>query len=447
MRLRTILIIITFMVATHLTGVAQESGKKVLTLEECIAQALESNYSVIISGNNLEITRNNVTLAPFLPSISLNARGSENNLNQRDYQSDGSKGNSVVKSQSALTGASLNWRLFDGFNMFATREKQEELLVQGEYNFRSVIENLVMKISSQYYSIISIKNQVDLLTELVDISQIRYNQALTRYNIGSDSGLEYKQAKIYLNSDSSKLMLQKENLKNAYIELFSLINLPFDSNYQVEGEIVPEQQFDLRILIQKAMEGNATINSIKVGEKIVGLDTKIALSQRYPSLDFSAGYNYNLNNSQFFPSKFNESHGLNWGFSLSVPIFNGNEVNRKIKNARLSHESARIAILQAEQELESELRQLYNLYNNSLRLIQFEEENRESAYLNLEAAMEKYRLGSLSGIEFRDYQLSYLDASDRKLRALYQTKVSEITLNLLAGELFKNRELLGDQFK
>jgi hypothetical protein len=53
--------------------------------------------------------------------------------------------------------------------------------------------------------------------------------------------------------------------------------------------------------------------------------------------------------------------------------------------------------------------------------------------------MEMYRLGSLSGIEFRDYQLSYLDASDRKLRALYQTKVSEITLHLMAGELFKER--------
>jgi len=51
---------------------------------------------------------------------------------------------------------------------------------------------------------------------------------------------------------------------------------------------------------------------------------------------------------------------------------------------------------------------------------------------------EKYRLGSLSGIEFRDYQQSYLNASDRKLNALYQTKVSEITLRLLAGDLFNN---------
>ena len=77
------------------------------------------------------------------------------------------------------------------------------------------------------------------------------------------------------------------------------------------------------------------------------------------------------------------------------------------------------------------------MYSNNLRLIDFEEESRESAYLNLEAAMEKYRLGSLSGIEFRDYQLSYLDASNRKMNTLYQAKVSEITLMLMAGKLFK----------
>ena len=434
MKIKSILTISVLILATALKG-EDPQDKRILTLEECIAQALESNYSVVISGNNLEITRNNVTLAPFLPTLSVSSRQSDSRLNQKNYQSDGTAQNSVVKSTSFVNGASLNWRLFDGFAMFATREKQEELLAQGEYNFRSVVENLIMNISSQYYSIISLQNQVNLLTELVSISQIRYNQALTRYNIGSDSGLEYKQAKIYLNSDSSKLMLQKENLKNAYLELYALMNLSFDSEYIIKDTIIPETQLNLFDLLDKAFENNTTLNSVRVGERVAKLDTKLAESSRYPTLDLSAGYNYNINRSQVMPSRFNESDGLNWGFSLSIPIFNGNETNRKIKNSKLAQESAQLSLLKAKQDLESELRQLYNLYNNSLRLIEFEEESRESAYLNLEAAMEKYRLGSLSGIEFRDYQLSYLDASDRKLRALYQNKISEITLHLMAGTL------------
>lgn len=429
--------IFLLMIPVGVIGSVPESERRVITLEECISRALEANYSVIISQNSLEITKNNVTLSPFLPSFSLSSRLNDSRSEQRNYNSDGSTDELSVKSTSVINSANLSWRLFDGMSMFATREKQFELLAMGEYNFKSVVENLVMRISAQYFQIISLQNQVDLLTELVAISQIRYNQALTRYNIGSDSGLEYKQAKIYLNSDSSRLMLQKENLRNGYLELYGLMNLPFTSELQIKDTIIPESQLQLDALIEKAFIQNTTLNSLRAGEKAALLDIRIAKSAKYPTLDLSAGYNYNFNRSQIMPSRYNDSDGFNWGLSLSIPVFNGNEINRKIRNSGIAHENARLSLLKAEQDLEGELRQLYNLYNNNLRLIAFEEESRESASLNLEAAMEKYRLGSLSGIEFRDYQLSYMDASDRKLRALYQTKVSEITLYLMAGELFR----------
>lgn len=435
---RFILIALTFIfVNPWLQASDITSGLRAVTLEECIARALEANYSVQISENNLDIIRNNVTLAPFMPAISLTSRHSDNKTEQRNYTTEGDIDNYSVRNTSLVNSLSVNWRLFDGFAMFATHDKQQELLSQGEYNFKSVVENLVMNISTQYFYIISLQNQVNLLTELVSISEIRYNQALTRYNIGSDSGLEYKQAKIYLNSDSSSLMLQKENLKNAYIELFKLMNFPLDSECYINDTIIPEAQLSINYLLGSAYEYNTTLNSLRSGEKIAELDTRLATAARYPSLDFSAGYNYNFNRSQIIPSKFNESDGMNFGFTLSIPIFNGNEINRRIRNASIERDNARLAILRAEQNIESEIRQIYNLYTNNLRLIDFEEESRESAFLNLEAAMAKYRLGSLSGIEFRDFQISYMSASDRKLRALYQTKLLEITLKLMAGELFK----------
>lgn len=420
-----------------LESVARNNPKHgFLTLEECIARALESNYSVVISENTLEIAKNNVTLEPFLPVLSASSRLSDSRLDQRSYTSDGSRESAGNHSTSVINGLSANWRLFDGLNMFATRERQEELLREGEYNFRSVVENLIMAISSQYFSIISLQNQVQLLTELVSISQTRYNQAITRYNIGSDSGLEYKQAKIYLNSDSSSLMLQKENLKNAYIELFKLMNIPLDSEYSINDTIIPETQLKLDFLLESAYQNNTELNAMRSGENIAAIDLKIARSLRFPSLDLSAGYNVNFNRSQIIPSRFNDSEGFNWGMTFSVPIFNGGETNRRVRNAQIVKDNAKISLMRATQELESEIRQLYNLYTNNLRSINFEEESRESAILNLEAAMEKYRLGSLSGIEFRDYQLSYMSASDRKLKALYETKLSEIRLRLMAGQLF-----------
>lgn len=46
----------------------------------------------------------------------------------------------------------------------------------------------------------------------------------------------------------------------------------------------------------------------------------------------------------------------------------------------------------------------------NLLMVGFERESADVAEKNLDAALEKYKLGSLSGIEFREFQRSYLDA-------------------------------------
>jgi len=66
-KLRIFLLVIAFAIMSTIS--AQNSRNiEYLTLEACVEKALESNFSILISGNNLEVSRNNVTLAPFLPT-------------------------------------------------------------------------------------------------------------------------------------------------------------------------------------------------------------------------------------------------------------------------------------------------------------------------------------------------------------------------------------------
>ncbi len=168
--------------------------------------------------------------------------------------------------------------------MFATRAKQMELLSQGEFQFRASVESLVQNISQQYYYIISLQNQVQLLEEVVAVSRERYNQALTRYKIGKDSGLESKQAKIYLNSDSSRLLLQQQSVKNAYIKLFELMNIPLDSKVVINDTIVPEPLMQQDALLGRAMEKNTSLMLAKSGKRISNLNIKLAKSSSYTSV-------------------------------------------------------------------------------------------------------------------------------------------------------------------
>lgn len=416
------------------SGQTQPEGNR-LTLQNCIKLAMMSNFDILIGQNEVEIAKNNVTLTPFLPTVNASARNVQNINNSGTYNADGEKKRSNSNLMNYSAGASVDWTLFDGLKMFATRAQQEQLLADGELAFRGQVENLAQAICSQYYLIISLQNQKSLLEQLVETSRMRYNQALLRYNIGKDSGLEFKQAKIDLNSDSSSLLIQRENLQNAYIELYRLINIPLTSKHSISDTIMMGEQLTLEELLELAKQQNTAILRSRKGEKISELDLKIARSARYPNLSIGSGYTYSYNQAPLYSSRYNDISGFNWGLTLSVPVFNGLETNRRIRNARIEQETARFTVLQTEQNVLASLHQLYNTYLNNIQLTEFETESTDVAAINLEAAMAKYKIGSISGIQYRDIQVSYLNAADRKLKAVYQAKLSEIQLLLLAGEL------------
>ncbi|MFO7369122.1 MAG: TolC family protein, partial [Bacteroidales bacterium] len=50
---------------------------------------------------------------------------------------------------------------------------------------------------------------------------------------------------------------------------------------------------------------------------------------------------------------------------------------------------------------------------------------------------ERYKLGSLSGLELREVQQSLLEAEERLLSIQYQTKLAEISLLQISGRIME----------
>lgn len=431
-------VVLCFVVAG---GASSATAQQVITLEQCVAHALEANYSIKIAANLRDIADNNATIAPFLPTVAANGSQTRNgNHSKVTYTNDNRTATTFNNVDNMSAGVALRWRLFDGLSMFATYDRQQQLLADGELRLRGAIESLVANISNQYYAILIQQGRVAASRQYLEISQLRYNQALEKYNIGVISGLEMKQAKIDLNADSSQLINELDGLKNNYIALYELANYDLNSNYKIEGEILPDPSLKLTELHDYAMDHNTSIQISNVGGELAQSDLKSARGLRYPTLDFSSGYNYAYNNNPVSVTKFNQTNGYNWGFSMSFNIFNGMETNRKVKNAKISLENSAYTTEQTKLSVSSELAQIYNSYTNNIQMIAFERESSEVAMSNLEAAVAMYRLGTLSGIAFREIQRSYLSAEIRKLSAIYQAKISEISLLYLSGIL------LGDMY-
>ncbi|GBD02369.1 hypothetical protein HRbin18_02110 [bacterium HR18] len=66
-------------------------------------------------------------------------------------------------------------------------------------------------------------------------------------------------------------------------------------------------------------------------------------------------------------------------------------------------------------------------------MVQLEQENLEAARLNVEVALEQFRLGTITSVELREVQQALLQAEERLVSARYEAKAAEIRLRQLAG--------------
>ena len=408
-----------------------------ITLDSCIARALEANYSIKIIRNQQQQAENNVNYAPFLPTLGITAGQRQNIQDSKMVSGEEERKQHAVVSDVLSGGVVLNWRLFDGMEMFMTHSRYQEMLGIGELRTKAAVENLIVEVSSYYYNVIRQHSKVEAARHSLALSASRYAEARDKYVLGVLSGLEAQQAKLDLNADSSNYIKEKELLKSAYISLNMSMNTDLQQHSYVNDSITLREPLLWDELQDNMLQWNTTLLIGRRDRKVSELDMKIARAALFPKLDFNAGYNYSRTKTPEATTSLNRTNGPYWGFSVSVDIFNRLENRRKIKNAKLDMENADLSYLEAELQMKADLAQLYNTYENNLQMVSFEQESARVAFDNLDAALERYKLGELAGIEFREFQRSYIDAVDHEVSAIYQTKMSELSLLLISGQIMR----------
>ena len=258
-----------------------------------------------------------------------------------------------------------------------------------------------------------------------------------RYLLGSSSKLQVLQSRVYLNADSSNLANQLEVVRASQIRLNELMTaedlatqfMSKDSSVAVNPNLLYEK------LLEETLSGNTRLLIATKNKTVSEYDRKIITSRSYPYLNFSSAYSYGQNNYSTGNFESQITNGMNYGLTLGINIFDGFNQRRSIKNSAIQVKNQELAYLELEQGIKADLLTIYFVYSNNLRLIRLEEQNLQTATENLDIALERYKLGSLSGIDLREVQKSLLDARARLLSIQYQTKLAEISLKLISGKI------------
>lgn len=411
-----------------------------LTLHNCLEKGLENNYSLRISRNQEEVAHNNATLANagYLPSIDLNA-GYNADLANSDSKLRTTGETTEVRNsfdQSLNAGIGVSWTIFDGFKISTNYKQLKELERMGELNTRITLEDFIAGLTAEYYNFIHQKLRLANYYYAVILSKERLRIVEERYNIGNFSRLDYQQAKVDFNADSAQYIKQQEVVLTSRIALNEMMAIdevytPIETN---ESTIVSDTTLQFGQLWEKMLANNAALLLANRSNTLAELDYKKVISRNYPYVRLNAGYDYTFNkydtNSYTSRSNWGGSAGVTVGFNL----WDGNR-KRERRNAKIEIENARLERNRLELALKAELGNLWQAYRNNIQLLNLEKQNVITARENHEIAKERYMLGDISGIEMREAQKSLLDAEQRLLSVEYDTKLCEISLLQITGEV------------
>lgn len=432
-----ILFFIAFHSVTTAVSFQAVHAQELLTLDEAVSIGLENNFGIRLAENQVEIAENDRSVgnAGFLPMIDLTANRTER-VEDSEFQA-GGEARSTSGARSNNTNASLNfdWTIFDGLQMFNSYNRLGKLeeLRRNELNLEQ--ELLVRDITLAYYNLIRITEQLKILENNISVSQERIEIEETKVDLGSGSEYDLLQARADLSADQAAFLRESNSLTEARITLNELLSRSPAETFAVESEIIVRRELPREELYTSLISSNTELALARIENDVRALELREVQGERYPELTLRSGYSYNRNENDGGFIRFNETTGFFVGITARVPIFDGFNQNRRIQNAKISQRSAELSLEQQKLRIETLFESAYRTYQNAIELVDLETDNLENAERTLNIALERFRLGSISSLEFREAQTTFLQAENRLINAKYEAKVSETELLRLSGRL------------
>lgn len=413
-------------------------SQTLLPLEDAIAVALKNNYDIQLVAKEVEIADNNVSVANagMLPSVTgnMSRTAAIQNMTQTLLSGE-TREFSRAQSNSFLYGAALDWTIFDGFQMFTRYDQLKELKTLGEETMKSVILSTVFDVIANYYDLVQQQHLIDATETALELSAFRHQIAESRYQIGRASKLEVLAASVDMNTDTTNLLRQREAYGNIQIRLNELLARDVGTEFSVIDTFVIAHDLNYQSLATTAKQLNPDLQVAIVNHRLQQLELKRIRGARYPVVNVTSAYTRSRSESAFGFSTHSNVNGFNYGITASVNIFNGFLQRRNERNAEFVIEQAEMQIDKVSRNIEAQLQAAYQSYLTSLELVRLESSNRRIAKENMDITLEKFKLGSIAPVEFREAQRNFVDASTRYSTAQYDAKLAEITLAQIAGTL------------
>tara|TARA_B110000046_G_scaffold132948_1_gene139338 strand:+ start:4874 stop:6187 length:1314 start_codon:yes stop_codon:yes gene_type:complete len=420
------------------------AAQQQLSLQDAINTAIDKNYAVQISKNNVEIIENlaNKGQAGLLPIVSATGTVDYTNNNTKLQIVNAPDITEIDGAESFATRATVKavYTVFSG----GVNSNNFDKLVLNAGVSNAVgnleVETIVMQVISSFYNVLRTKNNLKALQETKKISTERLQKAEKRKQLSGGTKTELFSSQVDFNKDSVNMMNASLAYQSAQISLNQLlgVELSQEFNYQSSNLVnsIPPYE-ELKTNLDKM---NSSLISARLKEQASMLDYKIAKSAYSPRLDLNASYAYSRSEAEGSILVFNQNTGPGIGLSLSIPIYSGGKKSNAVKNAQIQLKNSELQVKNNLQYLNASLLIAFHDYTNSKSLVELETKNFTINKENFEYSKKLHDLGQITGIEFRQAQINLMLNQNSLNNLTYNLKLSELEILRLTGSLLSDNK-------
>lgn len=426
------------------------SAQDLLNKSEAIKLVLENNFGILVASNNVEIAKNNkgILNSGYLPSLSTSAGADYNKQTTVtsfpgviDPDTGGQRPDIEIagaETQRYNAALSLGYTLFDGMGRFYNYKRLKEEYNLTELQARETIENTIIQLFTVYYEIARLSQNTDILKETLRISRERLTRADYQFEYGQNSKLDVLNAQVDVANDSINLINIKQQLINTKRDLKVLLANQLQQDFQVDTTVAFIPELILDQYIKSAPQNNVTLLQNQSNIQLSEYDVKVSKSGYLPTVGLIGSYGWNENRnpqSVFFPGNVSDTYNFSAGINLSWNLFDGGATSTRIQNSKIALDNQEIARDQIKMEVERDIANALGNYKNRLEVLEIQRQNVVTNKNNFNRSKERYNIGQITSLEFRQAQINLILAETNLNGAKYDAKLAELQLLQLTGQL------------
>ncbi|UUF16212.1 MULTISPECIES: TolC family protein [Flavobacterium] len=422
-------------------GLAGHAQSKQWTLEECVRYALDNNITIKLS--ELDVKTATIdkrgALGSYLPTVNGNASHSWNiGLNVNPVTNIAT----TQTTQYSSLGVNANVDIYKGLQNQNAYRRASLSIIASKYQLMKMQEDISLNVANAFLQILSNKEDLKIKKEQLAIDEKRYSRSEEMVNAGTIPRGDLFDLKATVATDKQNITVSENNLLISKLSLAQLLQLKEfadfdvvdDTNAKDENNIMAQNPIDI---YNKAKETRTELKLAQTNLEIAEKNVAIAKGAYQPTLrgfyQFSTSASYSdriigadpVTNEPIYAApnpvfdQFSDNKGHNFGFQLSVPIFNGFSVKNNVERNKVSLEKSKIDLEQKSLDLQ---RNVYTAFTDAKGALN----TYESSTITLEArqqaynyAKEKYDVGLMNSFDFTQAQTLLTNAQSDVIRTKY----------------------------